>query len=134
MEGRNGWSALLGVIPLLLVPLLMFACQAPQPGGSVWSNYLSSFAEPVLDAEIRTDGTAALRKYAPEAIPLIDQPTRDASGAVVGPPDGVITLAEVKAVVASAADPAQLTWLALMVREIIEARRHHATPQPPPPK
>ena len=28
MEGRNGWWALLGVIPLLLVPLLVLGCSA----------------------------------------------------------------------------------------------------------
>lgn len=106
---------------LLVVCSVLLSCTTPQkqPGeGLTGLDYLRA----VGDVAVRIDGTAALKRYAPEAIALLDQPVRDASGAVVGPPDGVITLAEVEAVVTAAQDPAQLTWLVLMVRGVIEAR------------
>lgn len=51
----------------------------------------------VGDVVLRVEGAAALRRYAPEAMALVDQPTRDAAGAVTAPPDGVLTIAELEA-------------------------------------
>lgn len=107
---------------VLIVCSLLLSCTQPppQPGeGLTGLDYLRAIG----DVAVRIDGTEALKRYAPEAIVLLDKPTRDASGTIIGPPDGVISLEEVEAVVTAVADPAQLTWLVLMVRGVIEARR-----------
>ncbi len=95
-----------------LLALLLGACQGPPSSEPGLVPAQLAYLRAVGDVALRVDGTAALRKYAPEAFPLID----------VAPADGVITLAEVEAVVAAAQDPVQLTWLLLMVRGMIEAR------------
>lgn len=108
---------------LLFAALLLIGCQAPQPSpGDPPKVQGLEYLRAVGDAVVRVDGTAALRKYAPEAIAILDQPARDATGAITAPPDGVITLGEIEAVVLAAADPEQLVWLALMVRALIDAR------------
>lgn len=114
----------------MLVVLLFAACwsQPPSPESSI------AYLEALGDAIIRVDGTAALRKYAPEAIKLIDMPTLiTVDGQQVPmPPDGIITLAEVKTFFERTKDPAHLAYLAVMVREIIEARREKKKADPLP--
>lgn len=98
------------LLPLLLL-LLLPACFAPQPGEAVDPSL--QFLRALGDVAVRIDGTAALQKYAPEAIPILD----------VAPTDGTVSLAEIERVVASSQDPESLVWLLLMVRHMVEARR-----------
>lgn len=102
-------------ITMLLAVLLLgifSACTSnppPPDGEAAPLAYLRALG----DAAIRIDGTAALQKYAPEVLPLLD----------VAPPDGVVTLAEVESILNGVQDPAQVVWLVLMVRGIIESRQ-----------
>jgi hypothetical protein len=115
------FSCLLSLV--LLVALIPFAfaasCQVPGSGGdgevavpgdtpSMALSWLTALG----DAAIRTDGTVALQKYAPEALELLD----------VAPRDGIVTLAELASFTNAASDPAQLTWLLIMAREVYRAR------------
>lgn len=98
--------------PALLLALLACCTSPPSEAPASSAGAAMRFLESLGDAAVRMDGTAALLKYAPEAMALVD----------TSPKDGVVTLAELTAVVNSTQDPAQLVWLIVMVRGMIEAR------------
>lgn len=115
------------VAPLAAVCLIVFCCacrtpsagaepEEPVPDGAELLPFLRGFG----DAAIRTAGTEALRKYAPEAIALIDRPGPNGE-----PPDGMLTFAECEAIVA-AGTPQQLEqrflWLGIMAAALVAAR------------
>lgn len=118
-------------LPLLMLLLtaccLLMACWGPPPAPGETPNSSLVYLESIGDAAVRLYAGPALRKYAPEAMPIVDVGVElvDEVGnrSRVGAGDGVVTLAEVKAIVAAARDPAQLTWLILMAGGIWEARR-----------
>lgn len=123
---------------VLLVPLLArFGCQAPQQGepGAGEPNTTSqalAVLRGVGDAVIRVEGTAALIKYAPEAMAILDtsgrllvnpdgSPVLDTNGKQMQGPDGVVSLAEIEAIV-RLNDPTSITYVAIMALEIYRAK------------
>jgi len=85
--------------------------QNPQTGQTLEAAL--KFLETFADVVVRMEGTEALKKYAPEALPLLD----------TNPPDGVITLAEIKYYAATVTtSPEVLTWTLIVVREILKKK------------
>ncbi len=102
--------------PHALLPVLLASCIAPTPGqpndpGSSGQTALR-YLRAIGDAAVRTEGTLALAKYAPDMFPLID-----ANG------DKVITIEEVEAVALATGDPSSLTWLLIMAWETYKHRK-----------
>ena len=109
---------------LLLCATVLVACQSPdqQPPREGLQNTAQAlaFLRALGDAAVRIDGTEAILRYAPEAMPLLDVGAPDAEGNWVGAGDGVVTLAEIEQLVASSQDPEQLVWLLIVTRALLE--------------
>jgi hypothetical protein len=96
--------------------LLLTSCPLFQPtpaeGSTEWA---AQFFRGLGDAAMRVDGTAAIAKYAPDLLPLLDVGVPDGEGGWPGRGDGVVTLEEFERVVGAAMEPTTAAMLATVV-------------------
>jgi hypothetical protein len=96
--------------------LLLTSCPLFQPtpaeGSTEWA---AQFFRGLGDAAMRVDGTAAIAKYAPDLLPLLDVGVPDGEGGWPGRGDGVVTLEEFERVVGAAMEPTTAAMLVLVV-------------------
>lgn len=96
---------------------LLAACVASSPTSDQPPASAPDFAVAYLkgigDAAMRTYGTEAIKKYAPEAMAILD----------TSPADGVVTMDEFVAVVGTNITPEKASWLTLVALAVFEAHR-----------
>jgi hypothetical protein len=100
------------LICALLASCALFQPAPPSEGSTEWA---IAFFRGLGDAAMRVDGTAAIVKYAPELLPILDVGVLDGEGGTPGRGDGVVTLAELEQVAGAAMDPTTAAMLAAVV-------------------
>lgn len=111
----------------LVVSLASCISSGSNPSGDpTTSNEAFNYLSGISDAAMRVYGTPAIQKYAPEAMVLLDRPTKvtDAAGnSIELPPDGIVSLEEFR-ILFSNMTPEKVSWLTIVAIEVIRARKH----------